>query len=87
MLLHSQGSLSVFCGGTSALNQFQMGPEERNGMKQNQCGKRNEQNFEQKWALNPFGLNPMVSAFQRTARALFSRRSRLSDADGLGTTR
>jgi hypothetical protein len=38
--------VGVFIDAFPRLNQFQMGPEERNGMKQNQCGKRNEQNFE-----------------------------------------
>jgi hypothetical protein len=64
-----------------------MGPVERNGMKQNQCGKRNEQNFEQKIGVEPVRAEPDGFNIQRTARALFSRRSRPSDADGLGTTR
>ena len=37
-----------------------------------------------KYPLKPFGLNPMVSTFQRTARAFRRRRSSVSLAEGFG---
>jgi hypothetical protein len=58
MLYLRQSPCRGFIDAFPRLNQFQMGPEERNGMKQNQCGKRNEQNFEQKIGVEPVRAEP-----------------------------
>ena len=53
-------------------------------MDEHHPSKGHKQDLKEEISVKPIGLNPMVSTFQRTARALRSRRSMVSDADGFG---